>query len=282
MSVVKSSGEIMEGAINIGVAKSKMTFKSQMILALLAGAYIGFGSVMAIKVAGNMPADVWGSMVRLVFGGVFPVGLLMVLLAGADLFTGDCLFMPGALVHRQINVSKFFRILILSLIGNFIGSVLVAWLSYKGAILMDGSDETGRAMANYAVSIANGKCTLAWDVAFYRGILCNWLVCLAIYMSLSSTDGISKAVLMWPPITAFVTMGMEHSVANMTFVPLGIYIGSDPAYMAGTGALALTASWSGLIVDNLIPVVLGNFVGGALFVGALYYWSNNLSAKRGQ
>jgi formate/nitrite transporter len=147
---------------------------------------------------------------------------------------------------------------------------------------MDGSAETGRAMANYAVSIANGKCALAWDVAFYRGILCNWLVCLAIYMSLSSTDGISKAVLMWPPIMAFVAMGMEHSVANMTFVPLGIYIGSDFVYMAGTGALTLTASWSGLVINNLIPVVLGNFVGGALFVGMFYYWSNNLSAKRSQ
>ncbi|MDR1607834.1 MAG: formate/nitrite transporter family protein [Deltaproteobacteria bacterium] len=279
MSVVKNSAEIMDTTITIGVAKSKMTLKSQMILALLAGAYIGFGSVFAIKVAGGMPAETWGTFVRLVFGGVFPVGLLLVLLAGADLFTGDCMFMTGALAHKQIDWGKFFKILILSVIGNFIGSVLVAWLSYKGTLLMDGS-AAGRPLANYAVAIANGKCVLAWDVAFYRGILCNWLVCLAIYMSLSSTDGVSKAILLWPPITAFVAMGMEHSVANMTFVPLGLFIGADPTYIATANATVLTATWGALFIKNLIPVILGNYVGGALFVAMFYYWANNTKAKR--
>jgi formate/nitrite transporter len=279
MSVVKNSTEIMESVINIGVAKSKMTLTSQTILALLAGAYIGFGGIFALKVAGNMPAETWGSLVRLVFGGVFPVGLLMVLLAGADLFTGDCMFMTGALQQRRINVNKFGKILVLSLIGNFIGSVLVAWLAYKGTLLMDGG-ATGRAMANNAVNLANAKCAIAFDVAFYRGILCNWLVCLAIYLSLSSTDGVSKALLMWPPITAFVATGMEHSVANMTFVPLGMFIGADPTYIATAGAIPLTATWGGLMIDNLVPVVLGNYVGGALFVAMFYYWANNLKAKR--
>ncbi|MDR2141519.1 MAG: formate/nitrite transporter family protein [Deltaproteobacteria bacterium] len=281
MNVVKNSAEIMDSVINIGVAKSKMTLGSQLILALLAGAYIGFGGIFALKVAGNLPPDVWGSMVRLIFGLVFPVGLLMVLICGADLFTGDCMFMTGALQHKKIDWAKFLKILTLSLIGNFIGSVILAWLTYKGTILMDGS-ASGRPMANYAVSVANGKCALTFGVAFYRGILCNWLVCLAIYLSLSSTDGISKGVLMWPPIWCFVATGMEHSVANMTFVPLGIFIGTDPTYLATTGAVALTASWKGLVVTNLIPVVLGNYVGGALFVAMFYYWANNLKAKRGE
>jgi formate/nitrite transporter len=279
MSVVKSSAEIMEAVINVGVAKSKMTLKSQFILALLAGAYIGLGSVLAIKVVGNMPVETWGNLTRLIFGGVFPVGLLMVLLAGADLFTGDCMFMTGALTHRQIDVGKFFKILIYSVIGNFIGSVLVAWLAYKGTLLMDGS-AAARPLANYAVNLANGKCALSFDVAFYRGIMCNWLVCLAIYMAASSTDGVSKAVLMWPPITAFVTMGMEHSVANMTFIPLGMLIGSDPTYMATANAVPLVATWQTMTFGNFVPVILGNYVGGALFVAMFYYWSNNLKAKR--
>ncbi|MDR0550311.1 MAG: formate/nitrite transporter family protein [Deltaproteobacteria bacterium] len=279
MNVVKNSAEIMDSVITIGVSKSKLTFTSQMILALLAGVYIGFGSIFALKVAGNMPAEVWGSLVRLVFGGVFPIGLLMVLLCGADLFTGDCMFATGSLQHRQINFSKFFRVLILSCVGNLIGSVLIAWLAFKAGLLMDGS-AAGRPMANYAVALANGKCSLAFDVAFYRGILCNWLVCLAIFLSLSSTDGVSKGILMWTPITAFVAAGMEHSVANMTFVPLGIFIGADPTYLATQNFVALTATWKGLFVDNLIPVILGNYVGGALFVAMFYYWANNTKAKR--
>ncbi|MDR1395270.1 MAG: formate/nitrite transporter family protein [Deltaproteobacteria bacterium] len=279
MSVIKGSAEIMESVIAAGVSKSKLTFKSQVILAVMAGAYIGFGSVLALKVAGSLPAEVWGSMLRLIFGIVFPVGLLMVLLAGADLFTGDCMFMPGALAHRQINFGRFMRVLTISLVFNFIGSVLLAWLCYKGTILMDGSD-AGRPMANFAVNVANGKCSLPFGVAFYRGILCNWLVCLAIYMSMSSTDGVSKALLMWPPITTFVAAGMEHSVANMTFIPLGIFIGSDPAYLATANAVTLTASWWSMIAVNFVPVVLGNFVGGALFCGMFYYWANNTRAKR--
>jgi formate/nitrite transporter len=162
-----------------------------------------------------------------------------------------------------------------------VGSILLAWLCYKGTILMDGSS-AGRPMADFAVNVANGKCNLSFGVAFYRGILCNWLVCLAIYMSLGASDGISKAVVMWPPITAFVAMGMEHSVANMTFLPLGIFIGSDPTYLATAGAVALTATWSKMFVVNLLPVVLGNFVGGGLFVAMFYYWSTNFKSKRGQ
>jgi formate/nitrite transporter len=279
MSVVKSSAEIIESTITVGVSKSKMSLKSQMILALLAGAYIGMGSVLALKVAGNMPAEVWGSLVRLVFGGVFPIGLLMVLLAGADLFTGDCMFMTGALVHKQIDWGKFFRILSLSVIGNLIGSVLVAWLAYKGTLLMDGS-AAGRPMANFTVGVANGKCVLPFGVAFYRGIFCNWMVCLAIYMTFAATDGVSKAVLMWGPIAAFVAIGMEHSVANMTFIPLGIFIGADPAYIATANSVPLTATWSSMTINNLIPVILGNYVGGALFVTMFYYWANNTGAKK--
>ncbi|MDR0354248.1 MAG: formate/nitrite transporter family protein [Deltaproteobacteria bacterium] len=272
MNVVKSSAETMEAVCNVGLAKSKMTFSSNLILAFLAGAYIGFGSLLALRIAGGLPLDAWGSMQRLVFGGVFPCGLLLVLLAGADLFTGDCMFMPSGVAKHGVGLDKFFRILILAWIGNLIGSVVLAWLGQYSGLMND------PATARYAVGVANGKVALPFGVAFVRGIFCNWLVCLAIYMALSASDGVSKAVLLWPPITAFVALGFEHSVANMTFVPLGIFIGSSESYAAlvADGAPALTATWSGLFVNNLIPVTLGNFIGGAVFVGLAYYVANGL------
>jgi len=268
MSVVKNSAEIVQTVIDVGVAKSKMTFANNILMGILAGAYIGFGSILAIKCAGNLPAGTWGSFPRIVFGGVFPVGLLLVLLAGADLFTGDCMFMPSALVNGKIGINKFFRILILSIIGNFLGSFLIAWLTFKGGLLEP-------VAANYAVTVANGKAVLPFGVAFIRGIMCNWLVCLAIFVSLSATDGVSKAALMWPPIFAFVALGMEHSVANMTFMPLGILIGSSPSYIAATGSVPLAVTWGSTFINNLVPVVLGNFIGGALFVCGIYYKTTN-------
>ena len=270
MSTVKSSAETMVAICDSGLAKSKMTLVNNLILAFMAGAYIGFGGLFAIKVAAGMPLETWGTLQRLVFGGVFPVGLLLVILAGADLFTGDCMFMPSASWRHKIAMGKFFRILILAFIGNFVGSVIIALMGSYSGILSDPASST------YAVNLANGKCALAFWPALVRGILCNWLVCLAIYVAIAASDGVSKMLLLWPPITAFVALGFEHSVANMTFIPLGIMLGSTDAYAALSGVPALTASWSGLLVTNLIPVTLGNFIGGSVFVGLLYYKANNV------
>ncbi|MDR2368492.1 MAG: formate/nitrite transporter family protein [Deltaproteobacteria bacterium] len=267
MSAVKSSAEVIEAVCNVGLAKSKMTLVSNLILAFMAGAYIGFGALLAVKIAGGMPLESWGSLQRLVFGGVFPCGLLLVLLAGADLFTGDCMFMPMGVAKHGVGMNKFFRILILAWIGNLIGSIVVAWLGSYTGLMSD------KATATYAVSLANAKCVLPFWVAFVRAIFCNWLVCLAIYMALAAPDGVSKAVLLWPPITAFVALGFEHSVANMTFIPLGLFLGSAPNY---AGDVALTASWYGVFIANLIPVTLGNFLGGSVFVGAAYYVANGI------
>jgi formate/nitrite transporter len=272
MSAVKTSAETMEAVCNVGLAKSKMTLLSNLILAFLAGAYIGFGSLLAVRIAGGMPLESWGSIQRLVFGGVFPCGLLLVLVAGADLFTGDCMFMPSGVWKHGVGINKFFRILILAWIGNLIGSVVLAKLGAFTGLMSDA------ATAKYAVAVANGKCVIPFWTAFVRGIFCNWLVCLAIYMALSAPDGVSKAVLLWPPITAFVALGFEHSVANMTFIPLGIFLGNTTAYadLVAQGAAPLTATWSGMFITNLIPVTLGNFVGGAFFVGTFYYVANGI------
>ncbi len=273
MSVIKTPAECMVTVCTIGSNKPKMPLINNLIMAFFAGAYIGFGSLLAIKVAGNIPVEQWGNLTRLIFGGVFPVGLLLVLVAGADLFTGNCMYLPSAVIHKKCSVGGLLRSWVVSYAGNLIGSICIAYfLGLLGGVLFDAAADGGRPLAVYAVKLANAKCSLPFDVAFLRGIGCNWLVCLAIYISLTASDGISKVALIWPPITAFVALGFEHSVANMTFIPLGIYLGQSDIYINNAVALpALTADWYGFFVTNLIPVTLGNIVGGMVFVGMLYY-----------
>jgi formate/nitrite transporter len=272
MSAIKSSAETMEAVCDDGLAKSELPLLGNLIRAFMAGAFIGFGAILALKCAAGMPPATWGSVQRLVFGGVFPVGLLLVLFTGADLFTGDCMLMPSAVWRHNLSIGKFFRVLFLAYAGNLVGGLVLAWLtSYSGAL----SDSDS---AIYSVGVANGKCALGFGTALVRGVLCNWLVCLAIYMALTSSDAISKAALLWPPIMAFVALGFEHSIANMVFIPLGIWLGAGDAYAALAGAPPLTATWRGFFIDNLIPVTLGNFIGGAFFAGLLLYKSNGLKA----
>lgn len=273
MSIIKTPSECMMSVCTIGAGKPKMNLWNNLIMAFLAGAYIGFGSLLAIKVAGNIPVAQWGNLTRLIFGGVFPVGLLLVLVAGADLFTGNCMYLPGAIMHKKACWGGLVRSWIVSWGGNLVGSVCVAlFLGYMTGLFLDMAADGGRPLAAYAVNLANAKCNLDFGTAFLRGIGCNWLVCLAIYMSLTAGDGISKVALIWPPITAFVALGFEHSVANMTFIPLGIFLGQSDVYLNNAVALpTLTANWYDFFVTNLIPVTLGNIVGGAVFVSMLYY-----------
>lgn len=274
MSVIKTPAECMLSVCTIGSNKPKMSLTNNVIMAFLAGAYIGFGSLLAIKVAANIPIEIWGNLTRLIFGAVFPVGLLLVLVAGADLFTGNCMYLPSAIAHRKASWTGLVRSWVISYGGNLVGSVAVAYfLGVLSGILYTDGINGGLPLAQYAVSIANGKCNLPFDQAFIRAIGCNWLVCLAIYISLTASDGVSKAVLIWPPITAFVALGFEHSVANMTFIPLGIFLGQSDVYLnsASAALVPLTADWHGFFITNLIPVTLGNIVGGWVFVSMLYY-----------
>jgi len=281
MSVIKSSAECMLSVCTIGSGKPKQNLTSGIILAFLAGAYIGLGSLLAIKVAGNMPVDIWGNIIRLVFAGVFPVGLLMVIVAGADLFTGNCMYLPAAVIHKKCGWGGLAKSWIISYAGNLVGSIFVAFfLGLLTGIFFDKAADGSLPLAAYAVNLANGKCNLSFDVAFLRAVGCNWLVCLAIYMSLSASDAISKVAVIWPPITAFVAIGFEHSVANMTFIPLGMFLGNSEVYLAAVAkglapALSANTTWYGLFVTNLIPVTLGNILGGMVFVSMLYYRANN-------
>jgi formate/nitrite transporter len=274
--MAKNTGEIVESVLSIGLSKSKQKLSTHIILAIFAGIYIGFGAVLSIRVTGNLNPE-WGNIIKLIFGLSFPVGLLMVLMAGASLFTGDVMYMTASYAEADASGITFLRYLSISFIGNFIGSVFLAILICQSKVLLDRTLDGSMPLAATAINLANAKCALPFFTAFVRGILCNWLVCLAIFMSLSSEDGVSKAVLMWPPITAFVALGMEHSVANMFFIPLGLFLGQSEEVVAS--GLVLSATWRTFLLNNLFPVTLGNIVGGALFV-ALPYLKVRVKAKQ--
>lgn len=264
MSTVKSPAETTQAVCNIGQGKGSAPLGKTFYMGIRAGAYIGLGALLAIKIAGGMPMDHWGYVSKFAFAALFPVGLIMVVITGAELFTGNCMYMASAMAGERTGFGGLMRNWVSSYFGNFAGGLLVAFfLGYCTGLFFDKIGDS-MPLAAYAVGIANSKCSLSWGTAFVRGIGCNWLVCLAVFMAVAASDGISKFFLIWFPIMAFVAMGFEHCVANMTFIPLGIFLGSSDTYANSGMTPALTATWGTFIFNNLIPVTLGNIVGGSL------------------
>ena len=175
-----------------------------------------------------------------------PFGLIMTLVSGGELFTGNTALCTAAYKEGKIELKDLIKNWVTSYAGNFVGSLLLAYLAFKSGTLANGPA---------AVAIATAKSSLAWDVAFVRGILCNWLVCMAVYMASGCSTMIGKMTAVWFPISAFVALGLDHSIANMFLIPLGILRGAD-------------ITISQMFLKNLIPVTLGNIVGGALCVMA--------------
>lgn len=262
--------EIADFTVNIAVKKANMTITSQFILGILAGVFIAFGAEAA-NMASHTITDI--STAKLIGGLIFPAGLILVLTAGAELFTGNNLMLT-ALCERKITTSALLRSWTVVYLGNLAGSVLTALLiSWSGQL-----DYTGGLLGGFTLKTAVGKISLPFFRAFVLGILCNWLVCLAVWSSFGAKDGISKAVCIFFPIWLFIASGFEHSVANMYYISIGILAKSDPSYV--TKALELGASqsginalnWTAMFTDNLIPVTLGNIIGGAGFVGLVYWF----------
>lgn len=263
----KSSHEILEATAKAGEQKCSMSFLSGVLMAFLAGAYIALGSFLALKTGNFFSVDLWGNVGRLAFAVVFPLGLLLVVVCGADLFTGNCLVLVTAGAKRSANWGRIACVGVVSWCGNFAGAAFVAYfMAYETGLAMD-------CTANI-VNLANSKCSLEFSEAFWRGVGCNWLVCLALYAATAADDVMGKAIAIWFPVMGFVALGMEHCIANMFFVPLGLIVGSDVLYgvspVAQNSLPELTASWSSFFIDNLLPVTLGNIVGGALFVAGSY------------
>lgn len=251
-----SPKEIAKEFCAFGVQKTEIPLKKFALLAFLGGAYIALGGLLAIVVAGGMPETAAANpgVVKFVAGALFPVGLIMVSLAGADLFTSDCAAMVMPCAQKQSKINDLIKVWLLSYVFNFIGTQFIAYyMTHKtGLVAYD-------PWQGYLHTYASAKVNQDFWSVFIKGIGANWLVCLGTWMGFSGKDVISKAIGIWIPVMLFVTLGYEHSIANMFFIPAAIYSGAD-------------ILWSDFIVQNLIPATLGNIVGGAGLVGFAYWY----------
>jgi formate/nitrite transporter len=238
-----------------GVAKAALDFPRTLALAVLAGAFIGLGAMVS-TVASTGSALGYGPS-RLLAGLAFSLGLVLVLVGGAELFTGNALIVM-AWAERRVTSEALLRNWAIVYAGNFIGAASTAVGVYFSGIHALGNGE----VAETALAIASAKVSLGFGEAFFRGVFCNALVCLAVWLGFSARSNTDKILGIVFPITAFVAAGFEHSVANMYFVPMGMMLSSGAA-----GDL----TWGGFLLGNLLPVTLGNVAGGSVMVG-LAYW----------
>lgn len=271
--------EIAVAAANAGKAKAEMAFGKLLVLGILAGVYIGFGANLATKIGSC--TDAGTSINVFLFGAVFSVGLMLVVIAGAELFTGNNMACFISALNGQASWGGLLYNWVVVYIANFVGSILLMYIIFNGGYWasMDAVGVAGlSAMGAKAVAIAKGKMSLTWGAAFFRGICCNWLVCLAVWLAFASKDAVGKIFGIFFPIMAFVSSGFEHCVANMFFVPMGITVANAvPAavtekFGVAAGDVSAFFSYGNFVSANLIPVTLGNIVGGALFVGGVYWY----------
>ena len=246
------------------VQKTNASITKLLILGILAGVYIGFGAAIATLVSSDAAKYVGVGLGKMFTGAVFSVGLMLVVIAGAELFTGNNLMLMSAL-DKRVPFSRVVVKWIVVYIANFIGSVFLAWIMFNTDLWQGADFATGIT----AIKIANAKLNLTWAQSFYRGIACNWLVCLAVWMALASQNIVGRIFAILFPIMTFVALGFEHCIANMYFIPLGIMLKVSGAAVAYGGDLS-NLNWGGFL-KNVIPVTLGNLMGGAIFVGFLYW-----------
>lgn len=271
----KTPLEITKGACASAQAKSRWSVHQMLVLGILAGAYIAFGGFLYTIVTQDSARYVGVGISRLLGGAVFSVGLMMVVIGGAELFTGNCLMPLGTFAGCQ-PFSGVARNWFWVYIGNFLGSILVAFLIFLSGLC------NGPVGAN-AIGIAAGKMSLPVVQAFFRGVLCNWVVVLAVWMSMAATDIVGKIFAIFFPIMTFVASGFEHSIANMYFMSLGLFLKGNEAVVSASGITpeCLAALDVGGFFRNLVPVTLGNMAGGILFVAVFYFlvFRNNLETK---
>ena len=260
----------------IGQKKTNLSWFQMIVLGILAGAFIGFGSELATIVSYDAAKFVGVGITKFLFGSVFAVGLILVVIAGAELFTGNNLIVVGTL-NGTVTVGKLLNSWFWVYIANFVGSLLLVWIMYSTALWKTGDFAVGAK----ALAIANGKVNLGWGAAFSRAILCNWLVCLAVWLAIAAKDVAGKILAIYFPIMAFVASGFEHCVAHMYFVPMGLLLKGNVEVVTAAGLTDKLANltWGGFIANNLIPVTLGNILGGAFFVSTLY-WAVYLKDKK--
>ena len=262
--------EVIEQNIQNGIKKTNLTTKKLILLGIAAGFFIGIGaeaSSLAMHGISNV------GLARTVAGAVFPIGLMLIILLGGELFTGNCLI-SMAVYDKKAKLKGMIRNLTIVYISNFIGAALMAWMINNCGQLNFSDSGAGA----FTIKVALGKVGIDPIQAIVSGILCNVLVCLAIFMAATAKDVAGKCIAIFFPIFVFVISGFEHCVANMYYIPAGIFAAHNPLYAAkatelyGITAEQLSGLNFGTIFSNLIPVTIGNIIGGMVFVGLLYWY----------
>jgi formate transporter FocA len=258
-------------AEEVGVRKAGMSAVTMFVLAVLAGAFIALGAVFATTVVAGAGTGLPYGVARLLAGTVFSLGLILVIVGGAELFTGNNLIIM-AWASRRVGTIALVRNWVIVYAGNFVGAVATAALVFVSGQYAFGGGSIGAA----ALGIADAKVALAPLQAVALGILCNGLVCLAVWLAFSARSTVDRVVVIVPPIAAFVAAGFEHSVANMYFIPIGILIAGFAPESFWTASGLDQSAYANLTVEaflaNLVPVTIGNIVGGTLLVGAVYWF----------
>ena len=254
----------------VGISKANLFGLNMFLLAILAGVFIGFGAWISTVVISD--SNLSFGLTRLLAGLVFCLGLILVVVAGAELFTGNNLIIM-AFASRKIGIGLLLKNWLIVYIGNLVGSLSLVYLIYYSKVWSFGNNVVG----GRAILIANSKVNLGFVEALILGILCNALVCLAIWLCFSARSVTDKIFAILFPITTFVAASFEHSVANMFFIPMGILLKNQPRATDAANLLAQKAtSLENLnilgFIKNLVPVTLGNIIGGAILVGFIYWF----------
>jgi formate transporter len=264
--------EMAAKAERIGVKKAHLNSLSMFVLAVLAGAFIALGAILSTTVVAGAGTVLPYGVTRLLAGFVFSLGLILVVVGGAELFTGNNLIVM-AWAHRTVSTRLLLKNWVIVYSGNFVGSIATAVIMFFTGQYTFGNGAVGAA----ALSTANAKVGYEFLQAIMLGIMCNALVCLAVWLTYSARTVSDKVMAILPPITAFVAAGFEHSIANMYFIPMGLFIrsGAPASFWTNIGQTAAdygNLTWDRFLINNLLPVTIGNIIGGALMVGAVYWF----------
>lgn len=268
-----SAAEILKANVQVEVNRTKMPFLKMVLLGIFAGMFIACGaegSSVAMHAISNV------GLARTVAGCIFPIGLMLIVLLGGELFTGDCLLIMGVL-DKKVKVLSMIRILIIVFFSNLIGSLIIVFLVNLSGQLGYSNNLLGA----FTIKVAMGKATMYFSKAFTSGILCNVFVCGAVLMATAAKDVSGKIWACFFPIMVFVVSGFEHCVANMYYIPAGIIAKSNSAYAAKamevygyTEEQLAKLNWKAFFIDSSIPVTLGNIVGGMVLIGVIFWLIN--------
>jgi formate/nitrite transporter len=271
--------QIVSKCAAAGTYKCGLTTQEMLIRGFMSGAYIAMGAALATTVMTGTEAFLGAGLAKFVLGATFPVGLIITVLTGAELFTGDAMFGPLAAWVHKTSWNAILKLWVIVYIANLIGSIVFAYFMATGPFITTavGGAVTVNAFGIQAITIASGKVSYyglmgMWSL-FLKGICCNWLVNLAIFLGICADDAVGKIFGIWFPIMAFVTSGFEHCVANMYFIPAGIMtLAQQPDVMVAAGkTVSANLNWIGMWTNNIILATIGNIVGAMLFVAFLYW-----------